>query len=71
MPALPDAKRIDRRWFYVEMERLSLHERLFAVRLYVFTYVYVRELCMQGDFAHVRDMIGSFLALLTLLLRLV
>ena len=53
------------------MERLSLHERLFAVRLYVFTYVYVRELCMQGDFAHVRDMIGSFLALLTLLLRLV
>ena len=57
-------------WFHVEIERLSSNELLCAVRFYMFVYVY-DVLCMRGDFAHLGDMIGRWLAWLALLQRLV
>ena len=48
-------------WLYVEIERLSSHELLCAVCFYMFVYVY-DVLCMRGDFAHLGDMIGRWLA---------
>ena len=53
-------------WFCVEIERLSLHELLCAMRFNMFVYVY-DVLCMRGDFAHLGDMIGRWLAWLALM----
>ena len=39
-------------WLYVEIEHLSAHELLFAVRFYVYVYT---VLCMRGDFAHLGE----------------
>ena len=55
-------------WFCVEIERLSLHELLCAMRFNMFVYVY-DVLCMRGDFAHLGDMIGRWLAWLALIQR--
>ena len=48
-------------WLYVEIERLSSHELLCAVCFHMFVYVY-DVLCMRGDFAHLRYLIGIWLA---------
>ena len=44
--ARPQISGLTAGWFYVEIERLSLHELLFVVRFYVLVYVFVR--CVSG-----------------------
>ena len=41
-------------WFCVEIERLSSHELLFAVR-FLCVRIRVRVLCMRGDVAHLGE----------------
>ena len=53
-------------WVYVEIERPSSHELQCDVRFYMFVYMY-DVLCMRGDFAHLGDMIGRWLAWLALM----
>ena len=49
-------------WFYAAVERLSSYELLCAVCFYMFVLYENGVLCMRGDFAHLGDIIGRWLA---------
>ena len=54
---LPETKRDDLGWLYVETEHLSSLQLLFAVSFYVYVYVYVLVLYTRCNFAYLGDMV--------------